>query len=385
MRRVYLDHAATTPPAPEVVAAMSEAMTVAWGNPSSVHGSGRTARRLVNEARAEVARLIGAEPSEITFTSGGTEADNLAIRGAALARRDRGRHLITSNVEHSAVLQTCRALEAEGWDVTYVPVGPDGLINPAAIAKAMRPDTVLVSVMLANNEIGTIQPVAELSPLCQERGIALHTDAVQAVGQIPVDVNELGVDLLTLSAHKIYGPKGIGALYVRHGTKLTATSYGGSHERQRRAGTENVPGIAGFGVAARLARERLPQRQQHLANLRDRFIDGVLQTVPGTKLNGAREPRLPGNANITFSGVSGEPLLINLDMKGIAVSAGSACASGSLEPSPVIIALGQDKEEAMGAIRFTFGQDNTEDDVDYVLAELPPLIERLRKLSPVGR
>lgn len=385
MRRVYLDHAATTPPAPEVVAAMSEAMTVAWGNPSSVHGSGRTARRLVNEARAEVARLIGAEPSEITFTSGGTEADNLAIRGAALARRDRGRHLITSNVEHSAVLQTCRALEAEGWDVTYVPVGPDGLINPIAIAKAMRPDTVLVSVMLANNEIGTIQPVAELSPLCQERGIALHTDAVQAVGQIPVDVNELGVDLLTLSAHKIYGPKGIGALYVRHGTKLTATSYGGSHERQRRAGTENVPGIAGFGVAARLARERLPQRQQHLANLRDRFIDGVLQTVPGTKLNGAREPRLPGNANITFSGVSGEPLLINLDMKGIAVSAGSACASGSLEPSPVIIALGQDKEEAMGAIRFTFGQDNTEDDVDYVLAELPPLIERLRKLSPVGR
>lgn len=385
MRRVYLDYAATTPPAPEVVAAMTEAMTAAWGNPSSVHGSGRAARRLVTEARAEVARLIGAEPSEITFTSGGTEADNLAIRGVALARREHGRHVVTSNIEHSAVLQACRALEAEGWDVTYVPVGPDGLLNPDAVAEALRPDTALVSIMLANNEIGTIQPLAAISRLCRERGIVVHTDAVQAVGQIPVDVNELGVDLLTLSAHKIYGPKGVGALYVRHGTKLTALSYGGSHERQRRAGTENVPGIVGFGVAARLARENLQGRQKHLRQLRDRFIAGVLETVPGSKLNGAREPRLPGNANITFSGVSGEPLLINLDMKGIAVSAGSACASGSLEPSPVILALGQDKEEAMGAIRFTFGQDNTDDDVDYVLKELPPIVERLRKLNPVGR
>lgn len=385
MRRVYLDHAATTPPLPEVVAAVTAAVTEAWGNPSSVHGSGRAARRLVNDARAEVARLIGAEPSEITFTSGGTEADNLAIRGIALARREQGRHIVTSNIEHSAVLQTCRALAAEGWEVTYVPVGPDGLVDPAAVAAALRPDTVLVSIMLANNEIGTIQPLAEISRLCRERGIVVHTDAVQAAGQIGIDVDALGVDLLSLSAHKIYGLKGTGALYVRHGTKLTAISYGGSHERQRRAGTENVPGIVGFGVAARLAREHLPERQQHLSALRDRFIDGVLTAVPGTKLNGARAPRLPGNANITFSGISGEPLLINLDMKGIAVSAGSACASGSLEPSPVIMALGQDKDEAMGAIRFTFGVDNTIADVDYVLAELPPLVERLRKLSAVGR
>lgn len=384
MRRVYLDHAATTPVHPDVATAVKRALEEGWGNPSSLHGFGREARRLVEEAREEVAALIGARPQEVLFTSGGTEADNLAILGVARSARERGRgdHIVTSRVEHHAVLHACEYLERrEGFRVTYLPVDGHGMVDPDDLRRAITDRTVLVSIMLANNEVGTIQPVRELAAVARERGVPFHTDAVQAVGQIPVNVEELGVDLLSLSAHKIYGPKGAGALFVRRGLRLEPVMHGGGQERRLRPGTENVPGIAGLGAAARLARTELPGLAARLAALRDRLVAGVMERVPDVRLNGHPRLRLPGNANLSVRYVEGEAILLNLDLKGVAASSGSACAAGSTEPSHVLQAMGLPEHEARGALRFSFGRDNTEADVDYVLEVLPPIVERLRRMA----
>ncbi len=384
MRRVYLDHAATTPVHPDVAAAMQRALAEGWGNPSSAHAFGREARRLVEDAREEVAALIGARPQEVVFTSGGTEADNLAILGVARLAREKGRgdHVVTSLVEHHAVLHACEYLEKrEGFRVTYLPVDGHGMVDPDDLRRALTDRTVLVSVMLANNEVGTIQPVRELAAIARERGVPFHTDAVQAAGQIPVDVGELGVDLLSLSAHKIYGPKGVGALYVRRGLRLEPLLHGGGQERRLRPGTENVPGIVGLGAAARLARAELPRLGERVAALRERLIAGVLDRIPDARLNGHPERRLPGNANVSVRYVEGEAILLNLDLKGVAASSGSACAAGSTEPSHVLVAMGLPEHEARGALRFSLGRENTEADVDYVLEVLPPIVERLRRMA----
>lgn len=385
MRRIYLDHAATTPVHPEVAEAMRRCLVDVWGNPSSIHAQGREARLAVEAARERVAALIGARPREIVFTSGGTEADNLAILGAARRRREKGDHVITSAVEHHAVLHACEALREEGFRVTVLPVDGDGLVDPEDLRRALDERTVLVSVMLANNEVGTIQPVRELAALARERGVPFHTDAVQAAGQIPVDVDDLGVDLLSLSGHKIYGPKGVGALFVRRGMRLDPLVYGGGQERRLRPGTENVPGIVGLGKAAELARQELPERARHAAALARRLREGVLERVPATVLNGHPTRRLPNNVNVSILGVQAESVLLNLDLRGVAASSGSACAAGSLETSHVLRAMGVPAERAEGALRLTLGRGNTEDDVDAVLEILPPLVEKLRGLSPLYR
>ncbi len=385
MRRVYLDHAATTPVHPEVAAAMAEVMTAAWGNPSSQHAFGREAKERLELARDAVAALVGCDPAEVVFTSGGTEADNLAVLGAAryLRQAGRGNHLVVSAVEHHAVLDACRHLERhEGFRLTVVPVDEDGRVRPEEFERCLEPGTVLASVMLANNEMGAIQPVAELAELARRRGVLFHTDAVQAVGQIPVDMRALGVDMLSLSAHKFYGPKGAGALCVRRGLRLDPLLFGGSQERRRRPGTENVPGIVGMGAAAELARRELAERAERLRRLRDRFLAGLRERVPGLLLNGPEgSHRLPGNVNVSILGVDAEAALINLDLKGVAASSGSACAAGSQEPSHVILALGRTADEARGALRFSFGRDNADEDVDYVLEVLPPIVERIRRLA----
>ena len=389
MRRVYLDNSATTPVDPRVVAAMLPYLTEKFGNPSSVHFFGQEARASVDRARREVAALVGARPNEIVLLSGGTEANNLAIRGVTDAAREHGRHVITSQIEHSAVRGVCDELERRGWEVTRLPVYDDGVVRVEDVRAALRPDTVLVTVMLANNEIGTIQPVGEIGALVRaerERGrrhLRLHTDAVQAAGRMTVDVDSLQCDLLSLSAHKLNAPKGVGALYVRRGVRLTPQNVGGHQERERRAGTESVASIVAFGEAARLAREELGQRVEHLRRLRDRFEEGVAARVSDLVFNGHRERRLPHLSNISFRYIEGEGLLINLDMQGVAVSTGSACSSGSLEPSPVIRALGRDDELARGSIRFSLGKDTTEADIDYVLEVLPRCVENLRRLSPL--
>lgn len=383
MRKVYLDHSATTPVHPEVADLMLKYMVDVYGNPSSVHSFGRQGRKAVDEAREQVARLIGAEPKEIIFTSGGTEADNLAIRGVAAANKNKGNHIITSAIEHHAVLHTCEHLEKEGWEVTYLPVDADGLVNPEDVARAITDRTVLVTIMLANNEVGTIEPLAEISRITRARGVHLHTDAVQAVGNIPVNVNDLGVDLLSLSGHKLYGPKGIGALYIRQKTRISPIQYGGGHERRMRAGTENVPGIVGLGKAAELAMLELPERMQKTRALRDRLMDGLLGRIPDIRLNGHRTQRLPGNVNVSISYVEGESMLLKLDMAGIAASSGSACTSGSLEPSHVLLAMGLPHEVAHGSLRFTLGRQNTVEDVDYVLDTLPGIVAELRAMSPL--
>ncbi len=382
MRKVYLDHAATTPVAPEVAEIMVRYMIEHFGNPSSIHAWGREVRKAVEQAREQVAALIGAQPNEIVFTSGGTEADNLALRGVMAAHRKQGNHLITSKVEHHAVLHTAEELEKEGYRVTYLGVDKDGAVDPEQARAAITPETVLVSLMLANNEIGTLQPVAEVARICHERGVLVHTDAVQAMGQVPVDVNALGVDLLTLSAHKIYGPKGIGVLYVRRRTKIQSMVHGGSQERRVRPGTENVPGIIGLGKAAELARRHLAERSAHLLKLRERLIEGLLR-IPYVRLNGHRTDRLPGNVNVSVEFVEGEAMLLNLDLRGVAASSGSACTSGSLEPSHVIMALGVPAEMAHGSLRLTLGQGNTEEDIDYVTTSLTEIVERLRAMSPL--
>ncbi len=389
-RRVYLDHSATTPVDPRVANAMARAVVETFGNASSVHGFGQQARAAIDRARREVAVLIGAKQNEIVFTSGGTEANNLAIRGLCEASAAPGRHIITSVIEHPSVSGVCTELEKRGWELTRLAVYANGIVRIDDVAAALRPDTVLITIMLANNEIGTIQPISQIGSLVRERRAAghkhlwLHTDAVQAAGRLALNVDELGCDLLTMSAHKLYAPKGIGALYVRRGVRLHGQNVGGHQERERRAGTENVPGIIAFGEAAKLAREDLSERSQHDRALRDRFEALVQKRIGDVVMNGDRQQRLGHLSNISFRFIEGEGLLINLDLEGVAVSTGSACSSGTLEPSPVIRALGVDDELARGSIRFSFGKDNTEADVDYTVEVLARAVERLRMLSPLS-
>jgi cysteine desulfurase len=384
--RIYFDHNATSPVDPQVADAMTRVLREEFGNPSSIHAFGQRAKAIVDEARAAVAALVDAEPSEIVFTSGGTEADNLAIRGVAEALEASGRrHLVASAIEHEAVLNTFKALARRGWRTTLLPVDETGLVSPDALAEVLTDDTALVSVMLANNEIGTIQPVATLAALAHARGAVFHTDAVQAIGKIPVSVKALGVDLLSLSGHKFNGPKGVGALWVRRGLRLVAHTTGGRQERNRRAGTENVPGIAGLGVAATLAASKLHSEAQRVGALRDELERGVLARVPGTAVNGAREPRVPNTTNISFEGVEAESLLIALDLEGVAVSTGSACSSGTLEPSHVLRAMGFPPHRTQNSIRFSLGAGNTADEVAYLLERLPGIVEKLRALTRAQR
>jgi cysteine desulfurase len=386
-RRVYLDNSATTPIDKEVFEAMLPFLTEKFGNASSIHFFGQEARAAVDKARHQVAELINARPAEIVFTSGGTESNNLAIRGLLEANEKYGKHIITSEIEHSAVKEVCADLEKRGYDVTYLPVYEDGIIKIEDVKNSLRDDTILITIMTANNEIGTIQPVEEIGKFVRElkesgKKIWFHTDAVQAVGKMPVDVEEIGCDLLSISAHKIYAPKGVGALYIRRGVRLHKQNIGGHQERERRGGTENVPYIAAFGKACESAKQNLAENAEKLRNLRDKFEQGVMERIDEIVFNGNREKRLGNISNISFRFVEGEGLLINLDMQGIAVSTGAACSSGSLEPSPVIRALGRNDELARGAIRFSFGKENTEEDVEYLLETLPKAVENLRKLSP---
>lgn len=388
MRKVYADNSATTPVHPQVREAMVHALSEDWGNPSSIHAFGRGARKAIEVAREQVAALIGARPQELFFTSGATESDNWALRGVMQSNRTRGNHLITTAIEHHAVLDCCQQLEKEGFAVTYLPVMPGtGLVDPAALAAAITPDTVLVSIMAVNNEIGTVQDMPALVQAAKaaKPDVLFHTDAVQAVGVVPVDVNAWGVDLLSLTAHKIYGPKGVGALYLRKaGFRFGPIQFGGGQERKLRPGTENVPGIVGFGAAAALAKAELPERSAHLSELTQRFLAGAL-ALPGTELNGHPVQRHPGIANVLFAGVDGEAMLLNLDMMGVAASAGSACTSGSIEPSHVLTAVGRSVAEAHGSLRFSFGRNNTADDVDYILGVLPQILRRLQAVTPAAR
>ena len=383
-RSVYMDHAATTPVRPEVVEAMLPYFSERFGNPSSLYALAREAKEAVEEARGRVAAAIGARPEEVFFTSGGTESDNWAVKGVAAALRKRGDHIITSAIEHHAVLHPCQALEKQGYRVTYLPVDEFGRVDPGAVEDAITDRTILVSVMAANNEIGTIQPIAEIGRIAHDHGILFHTDAVQAIGAYPVDVDAMGADLLALSAHKFGGPKGTGALYIRRGTRIATFMDGGAQERGRRAGTENVPGIVGLGRAIELAVGEMPRSSARIATMRDRMIRGILDAIPDTRLNGHPTERLPNNVNVAFRYVEGESILLLLDSLGIAASTGSACTSASLEPSHVLLACGLPPEQGHGSLRLTLGPGNTEDDTDYVLSVLPGVIERLRQISPLG-
>jgi len=376
----YFDHAATTPTDPEVVAAMLPYFTELFGNASSIYTLGRRSMEAVDAAHETAARVLNCRPTEIVFTGGGSEADNLAIKGVAYAPRRRGRHIVTSAIEHHAVLHTCQQLEREGFQVTYLPVDREGLVDPAAVEAALTDETALVTLMYANNEIGTIQPIAEIGRICRSRRVPFHTDAVQAGGQLELDVQALSVDLLSLAAHKLYGPKGVGVLYVRQGTRIQPQVLGGSQERNRRAGTENVPGVVGAAEALRRAQAEREAESARLAALRDQLISGLL-AIPGTRLTGHATRRLPNSASFAFSGVEGESLLLNLDLLGVAASSGSACTTGSVEPSHVLTALGLTPEEARGHLRLTLGHSTTEEDVAYVVERLPALLTRLRALS----
>ena len=383
--RIYLDHNATTPLDPEVAERMARAARDVWGNASSVHHFGQQAKAALDEARSSVATLIGADASEIVFTGGGTEGDNAAIRGVAEALEPTGRrHLIASAIEHEAVLNTMRALAKRGWRVTLLPVDATGIVSPERLREAISDDTALVSVMHANNEIGTIQPIEELAAIAHEKGALVHTDAVQSAGKLPLDVRHLGVDLLSIAAHKFYGPKGVGALWLKRGVRLVPLQTGGRQERNRRAGTENVPAIVGLGVAAEVARRKLASEATRLAALRDRLEDGLLTRVPGTARNGAATPRVPNTTNISLDRVESESLLIGMDLAGIAVSSGSACSSGTLEPSHVLKAMGLPHQRTLGSIRFSLGASNTDADIDRVLETMPPLVEKLRSLTTAG-
>lgn len=385
-RFVYLDHSATTPVDQRVVEAMLPFFSADFGNPNSLHAWGRKARQAVDQARDEVSRLINAEPSEIIFTGGGSEADNIAIKGVAFAKKDKGRHIITSAIEHHAVLDTCKWLEKEGFDITILPVDEYGTIRPEELKKAIRPDTILVTIHFANNEIGTVQPIEQLGNICREQGVLFHTDAVQAAGHIPIDVKKLPIDLMTMAAHKMYGPKGVGALYIKKGVKIVPLIHGGGQERGLRSGTENTAGIVGFGKAAALASDRLakgePEKER---NLRDRLIDGILEKIEDAMLTGHRTERLPFHASFCFHYIEGESLLLRLDALGIGASSGSACTSGSLEPSHVLLAIGLPHEIAHGSLRLTLGKDTSEEDIDYVLENLPKVVESLRAMSPYGK
>lgn len=381
--RIYVDNAATTKVAPEVLEAMLPYFTQDYGNPSSIYDEGRKAKSAIEHAREQVAAAIGADPKEIYFTGSGSEADNWAIRSTARALKSKGNHIITSAVEHHAVLHTCKDLESQGYEVTYLPVDKYGMVSPDDVKSAIKDTTVLISIMLANNEIGTIMPIAEIGEIAKAAGIVFHTDAVQAIGNIPVDVNAMNVDMLSLTGHKFHGPKGSGALYVRNGVKLMSFITGGAQERMRRAGTENVPGIVGLGKAIELATANIPEKQEKLTALRDAYIKKVLETIPYSHLNGHPTKRLPGNANISFEFIEGEGMLLCLDMKGISASSGSACTSGSLDPSHVLLAIGLKHEEAHGSLRVSFGEDNTTDDVNYIADSLKEIVERLRMMSPL--
>jgi len=380
--RVYFDYNATTPLAPEVIDAVATATRDVFGNASSVHHFGQQAKAALDDARSAVAALIDADPSEVVFTSGGTESDNFAIRGAAEAQEPSGRrHLIASAIEHEAVLNTLKALGRRGWRTTLLPVEPSGIVSPDGLRDAIDGDTAVVSVMHANNEIGTIQPIAALAAIAHEHRALFHTDAVQSVGKIPVDVRALGADLLSLSAHKFNGPKGVGVLWIKRGTRLLPTMTGGKHERNRRAGTENVPAVAGLGVAARLAAGKLSAEASRVSALRDRLEAGILASVSGTVVNGASDARVPNTTNISFDRVEAESLLIALDLAGVAVSTGSACSSGTLEPSHVLRAMGLPAHRTQNSLRFSLGMFSTEGEVDYTIAVLPRLVEKLRGLT----
>jgi cysteine desulfurase len=382
MSDIYLDHAATTPLRPEVLEAMLPYLSLEFGNPSSVYGAGRRGHQALDQARDTVSRLLRAKSEEIIFTSGGSEGANLAIKGVAWAYQNKGKHIITSAIEHHAVLDTVLWLKQKGFEATILPVDADGLVSPKQVQAALRDDTILVSIMHANNEVGTIQPIREIGAIVREHGAFFHTDAVQTAGILDLDVNELNVDLLSLSAHKFYGPKGVGALYVRKGVRIDSLIHGGAQEKRRRAGTENVAGIVGLAKAFELAQEEREEATRHLVQLRDQLLEG-LQTIPHTKINGSLKQRLPNNVNVCFQFIEGESLLLNLDLRGIAASSGSACTSGSLDPSHVLLAMGLSHEIAHGSLRLTLGRDNTREQVNYVLQEIPEIIERLRAMSPL--
>lgn len=384
MRKVYLDHAGTTPLHPDVYTLMCEVMKDTFGNPSSIHSFGREAKKLVDKARQQVAGLIGANPREIIFTSGGTEADNLAVLGIAAARRQKGNHIITSSIEHPAVLNTCKYLAENGYKVTFLPVDHYGLVDPREVRKAIRPETILITIMHANNEIGTIEPIEEIGRIAREYEIVFHTDAVQTVGKIPVKVDDLGVDLLSLSSHKIYGPKGVGALYKRNGVRLLPVLHGGGQERRLRSGTENTIGIIGFGKAAEIASQDLEAEYNRTKELRDKLVQGIYAQIPDVRYNGHPERRLPHNVNFSFSYIEGESMLLSLDMQGIAASSGSACSSHTLKPSHVLTAIGLPYELIHGSLRMTLGRANDADDIDYVLEVLPGIVARLRSFSPLA-
>ena len=382
MKRIYFDHNATTPMAPEVLAAMLPYLTEEYGNASSIHAFGQNARGAVEQARSSVAALVVARAADIMFTSGGTESNNHAILGAVAAAPGKTKHVITSAIEHVAVLDPCRALAKSGIDLTILPVDRDGLVNLEDLRAAIRPETVLITLMLANNEIGTIEPIDEIGKIAAEKGIVFHADAVQAAGKIPIDVEKLGVDLLSISAHKFCGPKGVGALYIRKGTPLAPLMYGGHSERDRRPGTEDVAAIAGMGKAAELALTGMREDGERIRGLRDRLERGLLDRVSHSWVNGARAPRVPNTANLTFPFIEGESMVIALDLKGIACSTGAACSSGALEPSHVLMALGLAPEDARATLRLSLGHQTTEDEIDFALETIPPVIERLRQLSP---
>lgn len=383
MKQVYLDYSATTPVKEEVVKEMIPYYTEKFGNPSSLYSQGLEARDGLEEARAEVAGLINADSREIFFTSCGTEADNWVIEGTADSLKDKGRHIITSRIEHHAVLHTCQYLEKQGFEVTYLDVDSEGFVNPADLEKAIRKDTILISIMMVNNEIGTVEPIKELAAVAKAHGVLFHTDAVQALGNVPIDVKDLGVDFLSMSAHKIYGPKGVGALYIRKGLKISSFMHGGGQERRSRAGTENLAGIAGFGKAAQLAKQNLKNHIEHCSSLRDYFLHKIEENITGIQLNGSREHRHPGNLNISFDYIEGEAVLLMLDANGISVSTGSACSSKSLSVSHVLEAIGVSVTKMNGTVRFTVGDFTTKEDIDYTVDVLIKVVERLRELSPV--
>jgi cysteine desulfurase len=377
-----MDHASTTPVDPRVVEAMHPYFTGKYGNPSSsLYSAGQEAKKALDESREKVASIINARPEEIIFTSGGTESDNLALKGIALANKSKGRHIITSSIEHFAVLDTCEWLQKQGFEVTYLPVDKYGFVKPEELEKAIRKDTILISIMHANNEIGTIEPIKEIGKIASEHEVYFHTDAVQTVGRVPIDVEEMGIDLLSMSSHKIYGPKGVGALYIRRGVRLEPLLHGGGHERKLRSGTENVSGIAGFAKAIEIAKEEMDKEAERLIRLRDRLIEGVLK-IENSWLNGHPTKRLPNNAHFCFRFIEGESMILELDFNGIAGGTGSACSSPTLEPSHVLRAIGLKHEEAHGSLRLTLGRQNSKEDVDYVLHVLPKVVERLRAISP---
>ncbi len=378
--RIYLDNASTTSLAPEALESMLPFLQESWGNPSSIHGTGREARKAIDRARRQVAAAIGAEVKDIYFTAGGSESDNWAIKGIAFAHRNRGNHIITSAIEHHAVLEPCEWLEKQGFRVTRLPVDATGRVRPEDVERAVSPETVLISVMAANNEIGTLEPIGEIAAIAKRHGIPFHTDAVQAIGAVPIDVRRSGIDLLSLSGHKFHGPKGVGALYVRGGLKIDPLVHGGEQERGYRSGTENVPGIVGMGTAIERAMARMDENARRISALRDRLIRGILERIPGSRLNGHPETRLPNNCHVSIPGAQGEALLLRMDLVGIACSSGSACTSGSLDPSHVLQAIGLDEEEAGGSLRLTLGEETTEAEIDEVLRVLPGIAADLRAM-----